>query len=199
MTIMSHIAKSRVVHNHTKIQGKSPFTAKATESHLADWQWQFRFQYRPMKDAQLAALQAALATADLGTAMNLWHPDFPRGIGSNMTGAVNGAGQSGTSLITDGWTPSAVVAVPGDIVFVTYTGIGSQMFRLRTGATANGSGQVTLALDAPLRGSPPDNSLVTFNAAVIGVALQARLTGWDESDSDNNGFVTVTMSAEEIV
>lgn len=198
MTIMTGIAKSRVVHHHTKIQGKSPFTAKATESHLADWQWQFRFQYRPMKGAALAALQAELAAADLGATMYLWHPDFPRGIVSNMTGAVNGGSQAGTSLITDGWAPSVVIGVAGD-VFLVLIGSAWQMFRLRTAATANGSGQATLAIDAPLKGSPSDNALVTFNGAIIGASIPVRLTGWEESDSDNHGRVIVTMTAEEIV
>lgn len=81
----------------------------------------------------------------------------PRGV---LTGVplVNGAGQSGLTLATDGWTHTVTkIAALGDFVTLA-TG---QLLRLTADANSDGGGAATLAFEPPLRAAPADNSAVT--------------------------------------
>lgn len=107
------------------------------------------------------------------------------------TPLVNGAGQSGSSLVIDGVTASQVITegTVFEIAGVDSVNNLSQNdtqytanFRVTATATANGSGQVTLSIDPPitLSGSyqnvtnaPADNAAITFQPThTINVAYQ---------------------------
>lgn len=196
--VMSKIKLCQFRHQHTRIIGKSPFSGKSATAHMLDWQWQFRFTYRPLAGADLLALQAELAAAELGGTVVVWHPDFPRAWGSAATGAVNGASQLGTTLVTDGWPVSSALAVAGDYVFVRM-GTPWRMFRLLSAATSNGAGQASFVLDAPLPGSPADNAVVTFDWVAQGAGLTSIITAIDEGESDELGTASITITGEELV
>ncbi len=86
-----------------------------------------------------------------------WSPRRAAGGGSPL---VNGAAQSGASLITDGWTPSGQVALAGDWLSFD-DALGRRRLHMATGtATANGSGQATIAITPPIRRAPSDNAVV---------------------------------------
>ncbi len=71
---------------------------------------------------------------------------------------VNGASQTGKSLITDGWTPSTKVLYAGDRI-----GISNQMIPLASDATSNASGQVTLSLTHSIRTAPANNAAIEIS------------------------------------
>jgi hypothetical protein len=71
--------------------------------------------------------------------------------------SVNGAGQTGRSLITDGWPPSTTVLYAGQ--FVT---INNQLLQLTSNAASNAAGQATISFAPALRTSPADNTLIEF-------------------------------------
>lgn len=73
------------------------------------------------------------------------------------TPRVNGANQTGRSLITDGW-PNSVTALRAG----QYVTVGDQLLQLTANVTSNGSGQATLTFEPPLRSSPADNALITY-------------------------------------
>lgn len=76
---------------------------------------------------------------------------------ASATPLVNGAGQTGRSLVTDGWPVSTTVLYAGQ--FVT---IGDQLLQLTSNITSNGSGQATISFEPAIRVSPADNTPIEF-------------------------------------
>ena len=76
---------------------------------------------------------------------------------STATPLVNGAGQGGRALATDGWPVSTTVLVAGQ--FVT---IDNQLLQLTENVTSNGSGVATLTFEPPIRTSPADNAAIEY-------------------------------------
>lgn len=86
-------------------------------------------------------------------------------IGSPGTPLVNGATQTGTSLITDAWTAS--YAIPkGKFVGVSVSGL-QYLYQTTTAVTASGAGAATLVLRPMLRASPADNAALIVNPATV--------------------------------
>lgn len=102
------------------------------------------------------------------------------------TGRVNGASQSGTSLITDGWTSSSLSLNPGDRftiagcykvnpsgVHVPYTGTANLMQVVVTAAVTDTTGAATISVYPPLITSGQfqnctaiaDNAIITIAGA----------------------------------
>ena len=91
----------------------------------------------------------------------VWSPRRAAGGGAPV---VNGAGQSGAALITDGWTPSGQVALAGDWLSFD-DALGRRRLHMATAtAAANGSGQATIAITPPIRRAPSDNAPVEVAA-----------------------------------
>jgi len=71
--------------------------------------------------------------------------------------AVNGANQTGRTLVTDGWEASTTVLYAGQ-----YITINNQLLQLTSNVTSNGSGQATITFAPALRSSPADNALIEY-------------------------------------
>jgi len=72
------------------------------------------------------------------------------------TPVVNGAGQSGYTLATRGWTASATgVLLDGDCIQIGY-----RLHRVTADANADSSGHATLAIWPPLRETPADGATI---------------------------------------
>lgn len=76
---------------------------------------------------------------------------------ASATPLVNGAGQTGRSINTDGWPVSTTVLHAGQ--FVT---IGNQLLQLTADVTSNSSGQATISFEPAIRVSPADNAAIEF-------------------------------------
>lgn len=90
-----------------------------------------------------------------------------------MTGTplVNGASQTGESLITDGWT--AGITIKAGNYIQLGTGSTSRLHKNLQDAVVNGSGQVTLDIWPRLRVSPADNAAITVASCKGIFALDA--------------------------
>ena len=95
--------------------------------------------------------------------LNLVEPGVT--IGSPGTPLVNGASQTGSSLITDAWTAGYVIP-KGKWVSVSVSSL-LYLYQTTAAVTANGSGQATLSLRPLLRASPADNAALNINPAKI--------------------------------
>lgn len=71
--------------------------------------------------------------------------------------AVNGANQTGRTLVTDGWYPSTTVLYAGQ-----YITVNNQLLQLTADVTSNTSGQATISFAPALRASPADNALIEY-------------------------------------
>ena len=73
------------------------------------------------------------------------------------TPLINGAGQTGRSLVTDGWPISTTALQAGQ--FVT---INNQLLQLTANVVSNASGQATITFEPPIRAAPADNTAIEF-------------------------------------
>lgn len=100
------------------------------------------------------------------------------------TPQVNGGGQTGQSLVTDGWTTSTTdILKAGDYIQLG-TGSSAQLYCLLNDADSNGSGQATLDIWPRLRTSPVDNASIIVNSCKGNFCLsgnQVKLFSADET------------------
>jgi hypothetical protein len=112
-------------------------------------------------DPEARILRAFLASLR-GRSGRFWKspPGYRRAGTATGSPLVKGAGQSGLSLITDGWTPNQALALTaGD-----YFQVGNELKMLTAAAAANSSGQATLSFTPPLRAIPGDNAAIIVNS-----------------------------------
>ncbi len=124
--------------------------------------WAFDFVLPPMSAALNLDWINLLAEADT-CIMNI--PEIGITVGSPGTPLVNGAGQSGSSLIVDGLTPGYTVA-KGKRISFTVSGL-IYSYQTTAAVTADGSGNATLAIRPMLRASPADNTAIDINPAKV--------------------------------
>lgn len=98
----------------------------------------------------------------------------PRGVATG-TPLVNGASQTGKTLITDGWTISQTgILKQGD-----YIQIGDRLYMVTVDANSDGSGNATLDIWPRLRESPADNAaIITTNCKGL-FRLASNEMPWD--------------------
>lgn len=124
--------------------------------------WAYDVELPPMTAASALAWITALSETDT-CILNIPEPGIT--IGSPGTPLVNGGSQTGSSLVTDGWTASYVIP-QGKWLSVSVSSL--LYLHVTTAAvTANGSGQATLSVFPPLRASPADNAALNVNPAKI--------------------------------
>lgn len=149
----------------------SPLSGDTQSLELPGARWTMSFSFPPLLDDDAAELEAFLAQLR-GQAnrarVPLWGRETPRGTWAG-TAAVNGASQTGASLICDGFTAGATVK-RGDMFNV---GTAGELKRIVTDGTADGSGNLTIEFEPPLRNSPAtDTVLVSSNPLVPYMIVQ---------------------------
>lgn len=148
---------------------RSPLSGTVQTLEHPGSRWFATYTYRPRSRAEARQMKAFLTSLS-GMAGRFFGFDpealTPRGIGTG-TPLVKGASQSGSSLITDGWTINTTgILLAGD--FFTVNG---ELKMLTADANSNGSGEATLAFKPSLRASPADNAPLTVNSATCTMML----------------------------
>jgi hypothetical protein len=144
----------------------SPFTGS---QQVQDWGgswWQYEIEFAASQDASGRALSAFFASMRGAVGRFIFRDPYirnPLGLGSPL---VNGAGQAGNSLITDGWTGGGLLA--GDF-FSLGTGSALRLYQMTAAAVPSG-GACTLQFVPALRSSPADNA--ALNVVNPGVLLR---------------------------
>jgi len=143
----------------------SPLSGDTQTLELPGARWTLTFSYTDLVRADAAELEAFLAQLR-GQAnrarVPVWGRVLPRGswLGTPL---VKGGSQTGASLACDGFTAGATVK-RGDMLNI---GTAGELKRVVTDATADGSGNLTLAFEPPLRVSPADNAALVAFAPVV--------------------------------
>ena len=109
--------------------------------------------------------------------------------GYASNGLVNGGSQTGTSLVTDGWSNSTLILKAGD-----YFNIGDELKTCLADVTSNGSGQATITFEPNLRASPADNSVVK----VVDPFVYLSLDGDDGASWDVSAPVTHSFKVKGV-
>jgi len=108
-------------------------------------------------------------------------PDWQRNLGAwTGTPLVKGASQTGNTLLIDGCTASVTNwARAGD-----YFSVNGELKRCTAAKNSDGSGEVTLAFEPPLRASPADNAALTFNPATCTMILTSdQVAEWNSNQN----------------
>lgn len=116
----------------------------------------------------------------------------PRGAATG-TPLVNGTGQTGQSLITDGWTHS----ITGILKAGDYIQIGQRLYKNLNDVNSNGSGEATLDIWPRLRESPANNATI-ITADCVGL-FRLKSSSYQVHAVDTAKIFAVAFSAEEAV
>ena len=88
---------------------------------------------------------------------------------------VNGASQSGTTLVCDGATASVTNYLrAGD-----YISFNNELHMVVVDADSDASTNVTLSIAPPIRKTPADDTIVDYTVPVLGVFMLAGPASWN--------------------
>lgn len=159
---------------------ESPLNRNAQRVELGGQRWRANWTLPPMTKANaapwIAFFMKLKGQVNTFTASD---PDWQTNLGAwSGTPLVNGAGQTGNSLIIDGCTNSITGwGKAGD-----YFNVASSLHRLTADCNTNGSGQTTLVFEPPAYVAPADNAAITVNPATIEMRLIDDSSGeWESS------------------
>lgn len=156
----------------------SPLSRVVQTAELPGAVWIATMRLDQLKRSEIAPLEALIFKLR-GMANRVLVPDHfrsnPRGAAGGLP-LVLGAGQSGTSITTDGWTgPQAGCLLEGDRI-----NINGEFKAITADTSSDAGGVATLQFEPPLRASPPDNAPITFTDATCKMMLlddnQGRLS-----------------------
>ena len=106
---------------------------------------------------------------------------------------VNGASQTGRSVITEGWNQSTVAFKAGDYCkFANH----DKVYTVCSDATADANGNVTLTIEPALVTSPANDSSITYTAVPFTVALTGRV---QEFETNTTGLFEYELDLEEVL
>jgi hypothetical protein len=172
---------------------ESQFTFQGYAQIHQGQRWTLMVQFPPMR----ATEEAASAMEAFLTALNGRAGTFTagpmrsaRGIATG-TPLINGASQTGSEILTDGWTAGQT----GILKANDFLQIGSNLHKVLADADSDSDGEATLAIFPNLRSSPADNApIITTNPVGIW-----RLTeNIPEVDRDAL-FLNIVIDAYEVL
>lgn len=141
----------------------SPFTGT---QQVQDWGgswWDYEIEFATLQDADGRRLSAFLAALRGPVGTFTFRDPFIRNTLLSGAPLVNGAGQTGTSLVTDGWGATGLRA--GDF-FTLGTGTFTRLHQLTADVVPSG-GAATLQFVPALRYSPVDNATVFVTSPAV--------------------------------
>jgi hypothetical protein len=147
--------------NENKALSESAFTRQRQVVSLGAGtsdRWEGVLSTPPLTEAQTRTMMNFLVKVGIYGRFTIGHPMYDGAASGELTGAVLGASQSGTSLIIDGVTPSTLIVREGEFFQVR-----DEFKRVAADATSNISGEVTVTFKPALRVSPADNDPVVFS------------------------------------
>lgn len=144
----------------------SPFTGQQqVYKHQGQW-WEAEVTLPPMKRADaeqvvafLLSLKGRFGTFILGDPANT----SPRGVGTG-TPLVAGAGQTGDTLVTDGWTAEQTgIMKAGDWIQLG-SGASTRLYKVLQDANSDNGTNATLTIWPDLRSSPSNNATIVTSS-----------------------------------
>jgi hypothetical protein len=158
----------------------SPFTFEQEIQAAQGARWELDVHLPPMPRATAAACIGALVGLDgvYGTLLlSLATMTSPLGTWSGGSPLINGASQSGKTIVVDGLAAGAT-GKSGDL-FSLGSGASTHLHMVTKDFTANGSGQVAaLEIWPPLRSSPADNAPLTLSSPMGLWRLKSNVREW---------------------
>lgn len=190
------IMRVRLVANDVVGVSQSPFTAVQQVYRYTGQFWEADITLPPMKraDAEYWISFLLKLNGPFGTFL-MGDPNGATARGAATgTPLVNGAGQTGNELVTDGWTTSTTgILKAGDYIQLG-TGATSRLYKVLDDVNSDGSGNATLTLWPDLRSAPADNAAITVSNTKTTFRLNSAQTSWDINEATIYGL---TFGARE--
>lgn len=177
---------------------RSSFTLKEQVQTHQGQIWRASLGFPPRNHADFAEWKAFLTKLNgmQGTFL-LGDPlgDVPRG-GVPGIPLVNGAAQTGQTLITDGWGLNQTgVLLAGDYIQLG-SGTSTRLYEVLNDVDSDGvgTGEATIDIWPRLRESPSNNEAIVTSSPKGTFRLSSNDQGWEER---NSGYYTISFSAVE--
>jgi hypothetical protein len=171
----------------------SPLNQSVQSLEMPGARWRFSCSFDSLSEADAAAMRTFLAQLrGRSNRFTVW-PLGVKAVRGVATGTplVNGAAQTGTTLATDGWTPStAGILLAGD-----YIGVNGELKLLVADAASNGAGEATLSFEPPLRASPVDNAVITTTRPLATFMLDEDASRWTTAAPSLDSFSIAATEA----
>lgn len=177
--------------NPNKAVTQSAFTGQRNSVSLSGGvsdRWQGSLTTPPLRPAQVKTMFNFLVKVGMYGRFNLQHPDYDGAESGEIVGLVQGAGQSGRTLLADGFTPSTLILREGE-----YFQVRDEFKRATANITSNVSGEATLRFEPPLRVSPTDNDPVDLETP----EMLLELLSVPSEDTDHLGMQAFTLNFQE--
>ena len=165
---------------------ESPLSNSIQVSELTGARWYATFNLPPMKKANaleyIGFLQRLQGRVHSFSGYDPNHRS-PSGTIAGSTLLVNGASQTGTSLVLDGGANSTLVLKAGD-----FFSVNSELKMVTADATTDGSGDVTVNFVPSLRASPSNDASITTTNPVCTMKLTGDSTTYSINTSSIYGI-----------
>jgi hypothetical protein len=172
---------------------RSPLTNAVQTTGRKGSLWRISLQFRNLTGAEQSVMRAFLSKLN-GQEHRFYLQDHSytrRGAGGG-TLRVNGAGQSGNSLVLNGATTSVTNYLrDGD-----YLAFNNELHIATADTSSDASSNVIVSIAPPIRKSTNNDDLVDINVPVLGVFMLGSEASWS---NDNAGFSNFSFSAVEDV
>tara|TARA_R100001443_G_scaffold16766_4_gene27179 strand:- start:1127 stop:1726 length:600 start_codon:yes stop_codon:yes gene_type:complete len=165
---------------------ESPLSNSIQVSELTGARWYATFNLPPMKKTNALEYIGFLQRLQ-GRVHSFYGYDAnhrsPSGTIAGSTLLVNGASQTGTSLVLDGGANSTLVLKAGD-----FFSVNNELKMVTADATTDGSGDVTVNFVPSLRSSPSDDASITTTNPVCTMKLTGDSTTYSINSSTIYGI-----------
>ena len=176
---------------------KNVYTSRSTSGVIrqratAGQLYSFNLTFRKMTKSEAFPI-LAFFESHAGQRFSILHPQHLTPLG-NPSGSpkINGSNQTGSSIITDGWTPSTSgLMKAGDIVSF---GSETKVYRLTSDVNSDASGNATLSIFPDLNSSPSDNAVVNHTGVKFSVVMKGKVQKYS---TDKENVYTYKLSLVE--
>ena len=195
-TDMVHI---RIRQINAVAQSVSPFTFERKVYQHTGQRWALSIDLPPFNTRALADPWIGFLASLKGTYGTFLAGDpnatATRGVGTG-TPLVNGGSQTGSSLITDGWTVGQTGILKARDYIQLGSGSSSRLHMILQDANSDGSGNATFDIWPNLRSSPSDNAAITVASCKGVFALESNDYEWA---MEQIPFYGMSFTASEVV
>jgi len=164
----------------------SPLSGSVQTVEIPGARWVAELSFADLEPAEVRLLAAFIAQLRGASGRfylrDLSHPT-PLGSPLGSIPVVQGAGQTGTSLTTSGWTANTVgLLKAGDYIEIE----GNELKILTADVTSDINGDATITFSPPLRNSPSDLSAINIDTPKTVMLLDNDDNSWA---TDNPGLI----------
>lgn len=176
----------------------SPLSGAQQVVELTGARWYATYNVPPLSAAQ-AGDWLAFLTKLRGQANTFYGFDPARTTAQGALGGtplVNGASQTGNSLVTDGWSASVTGVMKAGDYLAYDTSSSRSLHMVVADANSNAGGNATFSIEPSIRVSPADDAAIITASPSCVMRLTADAVTWNETTAKTFG---ITFSAEEAI